>query len=329
MIIQNYSSCPVCGSYADLSKTGNTNYIFVECPVCGRFEVNNYEILLEDMPQDKNKLAAYLYYNGNIAQPIKTEPGNFFNFLGTKKDFGKTYAEHPYCYYVTNDIVENWYPKTFSEQVDLFLLGLSKRQAFMGQEIYFSDEELYSACFVKRLHDQESSLNDQVKYFLRYLHENDFIRTNLERIQLLPKGLQRVDELQKHESSQSKNVFIAMSFAEDTNEIREAIKKAVIECGYTPRIMDEIEHNHQIVPEMLYEIKHARFLIAELTKHNNGAYFEEGYALGLGKDVIQICKHESFGEDGHFDVKQVNSILWENTEDLQKKLVARIRATID
>ena len=92
--------------------------------------------------------------------------------------------------------------------------------------------------------------------------------------------------------------------------------------------MDEIEHNHQIVPEMLYEIRESRFVIAELTGHNNGAYFEAGYALGFGKEVIQVCNKEKFGEDGHFDVKQINTVLWENQDDLSARLDARIKATI-
>jgi len=79
---------------------------------------------------------------------------------------------------------------------------------------------------------------------------------------------------------------------------------------------------------MLYEIREARFVIAELTGHNNGAYFEAGYALGFGKDVIQICQKSKFNEDGHFDVKQVNSVLWDDTDDLTKKLILRIKATI-
>ena len=110
--------------------------------------------------------------------------------------------------------------------------------------------------------------------------------------------------------------------------VREAIKNALIKCGYIPRIMDEIEHNHQIVPEMLYEIREARFVVAELTGHNNGAYFEAGYALGNGKDVIQVCQKSKFGEDGHFDVKQVNTILWDTPEELTTRLIARIKATI-
>jgi nucleoside 2-deoxyribosyltransferase len=144
----------------------------------------------------------------------------------------------------------------------------------------------------------------------------------------LPKGYERIDLLQKNIAKNTKNVFIAMSFAPEMANVRNAIKSALLECGFVPRIMDEIEHNHQIVPEMLYEIREARFVIAELTGHNNGAYFEAGYALGFGKEVIQVCQKSKFGDDGHFDVKQINSVLWEDTDDLTRKLISRIKATI-
>lgn len=147
------------------------------------------------------------------------------------------------------------------------------------------------------------------------------------KIKILAKGWTRIEDIEQSDESK-KNVFVAMSFDKSMAETRETIKRAIIANGFIPRIMDEIEHNHQIVPEMLYEIRQAKFVIAELTGHNNGAYFEAGYALGLDKDVIQVCKKDTFGADGHFDVKQVNTILWENQEDLYKRLDARIKATI-
>ncbi len=144
---------------------------------------------------------------------------------------------------------------------------------------------------------------------------------------MLPSGWARIENIER-DDSQKKNVFIAMSFDPSMNMVRETLKKAIASNGYNPRIMDEIEHNHQIVPEMLYEIRQAKFVIAELTGHNNGAYFEAGYALGVGKDVIQICRKDTFGKDGHFDVKQVNTILWEDLDDLYNRLNDRIKATI-
>ena len=40
-------------------------------------------------------------------------------------------------------------------------------------------------------------------------------------------------------------------------------------------------------------IRDAKFVIADLTHDNNGAYWEAGYAEGLGKPVIYICEKET------------------------------------
>ena len=164
-------------------------------------------------------------------------------------------------------------------------------------------------------------------FLIDYLNEAKYVENSGTNFIVKTKGLERIDLLQKGNSN-SKTAFVAMSFASEMKTIREAIRSAIESAGYIPRIMDEIEHNHQIVPEMLYEIRQSKFTIAELTGHNNGAYFEAGYALGLGKEVIQICRKDAFGTDGHFDVKQVNTIQWEDIEHLKKALINRINATI-
>ena len=328
---QTTKKCPLCGTNAQQSQDGLYS-LFVECPTCGRFQITGLSFQSDgECPDDYNKLASYLYYNGNLNHPISDF--RFFNFIGSKENFDTTYSQCPWCYHVTKDIVNNWYPKTFSEKIDMFLLGLASRANFLSEIISFTDEQLESACFaIRKLTGQmktpSETVNSQVNFFIKYLVDQKYIEAGVCKCILLPKGLERIDYLQKNNTQTTKNVFVAMSFASEMSETREAIKSALIECGYTPRIMDEIEHNHQIVPEMLYEIREARFIIAELTGHNNGAYFEAGYALGYGKEVIQICQKSKFNEDGHFDVKQINTILWDTTEELTSKIVARIKATI-
>jgi nucleoside 2-deoxyribosyltransferase len=173
---------------------------------------------------------------------------------------------------------------------------------------------------------------DQVDFSVAYLQSRSYVKAwptanNPTALILLPSGMQRVDELQK-DTRNSKTAFVAMSFAAGTENLRNAIKEGIIGAGYTPRLMDEIEHNHQIVPEMLYEIRNSRFVVAELSHHNNGAYYEAGYALGVGKEVIHICEKKEMNSSMHFDVKQINTILWESESDLSEKLKKRIRATI-
>ena len=51
------------------------------------------------------------------------------------------------------------------------------------------------------------------------------------------------------------------------------------------------------------EIRTARFVVAEISHHNNGAYWEAGFARGFGKPVIYMY-NKVIGNrtDPHFDV---------------------------
>ena len=324
MSIVNYKICPICGTNlkSDIGD-GLMGQLYVNCDTCGKFALSEdyYEDYIERKNSivSKSEVASYLYYHkSDRIRPY---------FCSDTDNIPSGYRR------VSVSEIQNWYPKGFREKVDTFLLGLASRANFYSEPILFTNEQLRSACFVDRspqgpMGPHPNAVSAQIQYFESYLSEQKYTSTVNNGLVLLPRGLERIDNLQQNKSKNTKNVFVAMSFAPEMAAVRESIKEALTECGYIPRIMDEIEHNHQIVPEMLYEIREARFVIAELTGHNNGAYFEAGYALGCGKEVIQICEKTKFGTDGHFDVKQVNTILWESTTDLTNRLIARIKSTI-
>ncbi len=93
-------------------------------------------------------------------------------------------------------------------------------------------------------------------------------------------------------------------------------------------LIDEKEYNTQITSEICKEIKESRFVVADLTQQRGGVYYEAGYALGMGKDVI-FCCDEADSQNIHFDVAQINTIYWKDTEDLYSKLKERIQATME
>lgn len=62
-------------------------------------------------------------------------------------------------------------------------------------------------------------------------------------------------------------------------------------CGYYVSIIDEKEHNNQIVPELFYEIDHSQFLVVDITYPNNDAYFETGYAVSAD-DILPLRGNE-------------------------------------
>jgi nucleoside 2-deoxyribosyltransferase len=63
------------------------------------------------------------------------------------------------------------------------------------------------------------------------------------------------------------------------------------------------------------EIKKARFVVVELSHSNNGAYWEAGFAKGLGKPVIYMYSEEIGGQKRpHFDVGSDQIIFWRQSD---------------
>lgn len=56
-----------------------------------------------------------------------------------------------------------------------------------------------------------------------------------------------------------------------------------------------------------------KFLLAELTHNNAGAYWEAGFAEGLGKPVIYLCRKDLFDDKSkgtHFDTNHHLTVVW-------------------
>ena len=129
------------------------------------------------------------------------------------------------------------------------------------------------------------------------------------------------------DDGRTKQAFIAMSFDDSMKTARKSIVKAVEDSGYKAMLIDVKEHNNQIVPEIYREIEDSAFVVADLTGQRGGVYYEAGYAVAKDKPLILSCK-KSTEEKPHFDVAQINTIFWEDEEDLYARLSKRIKATI-
>jgi nucleoside 2-deoxyribosyltransferase len=60
---------------------------------------------------------------------------------------------------------------------------------------------------------------------------------------------------------------------------------------------------------MMVDIRAAAFVVADLTGASAGAYWEAGFASGLGRPVIYTCEESSFS-DSHFDTNHHVTIKW-------------------
>jgi len=99
------------------------------------------------------------------------------------------------------------------------------------------------------------------------------------------------------------------------------------ETGFKMVRIDKKQFNEKICDKILGEIRNSRFIIADVTGHRQGVYFEAGFAMGLGLPVIWCCRKNQI-EQSHFDTRQYNHITWETSQELHGKLRERILATI-
>ena len=335
--------CPVCKSMASCFPDYQHDNVFYDCPVCGRYEltVSGYSI------QDDNRLASYLYYNR-----FRSDNYSEYRYHTTlceeqcdeyRKEFdnGNNSCGRPV--HMDSNIVENWYPKSFYQRTDQILIHLSKKAIHIGQSVELNNAEILSLLFVDRKEiephskkaewREESACLAEAGYMLDFLKSEKYIITDARSdyvppsvvLTLTPKGYSRVDSIQKA-LSYGNNALVAMKFGDDTKLLRESIRKGIQKSGFNAVFIDEVQHNDFITPELLNYIRGSKFVVVDLTHQNNGAYFEEGYAMGLGKPVIQLCQQDT---KLHFDIAQKNTIIWNTEDDIPERLCNRIKATID
>lgn len=135
-------------------------------------------------------------------------------------------------------------------------------------------------------------------------------------------------EAEGRKGAASSKAFVAMNFDKAFDLAwTSGFAVGISAAGYTPFRINEKEFIGGITDEIISEIKQSKFLIADYSGHKNGVYFEAGYALGSGLDVIQSCQADHL-EKLHFDIKHINTIVWNEPNDLAYKLEKRIRAVM-
>ena len=127
--------------------------------------------------------------------------------------------------------------------------------------------------------------------------------------------------------------FIAMKFGDEMldNFLADVLKPCAKQAGFEHLKLDDTPKAGLIDDRLRVEIQSSDFLVADLTHDNPGAYWEAGYAKGLGKPVIYICEKDKFeSAKTHFDTNRHLTIIWDkdNLPKAGEDLKATIRATL-
>jgi hypothetical protein len=148
------------------------------------------------------------------------------------------------------------------------------------------------------------------------------------------KGWARVEELRRSASGSRKG-FMAMKFGDTQLDtvFREHFKPAVHKAGYDLMRLDDQPRAGLIDDRLRLEIRTSRFMIADLSHANPGAYWEAGFAEGLGRPVIYTCRKDVFDDPKtkpHFDTNHYLTVVWDPADPAKaaEQLKTVIRVTL-
>lgn len=150
-------------------------------------------------------------------------------------------------------------------------------------------------------------------------------------VMLTPKGWARFEDLTIGAiGTDPPTAFVAMWFDESLLAVwKDAIEPAIKAAGYQAIRVDLSHHNGLIEDQIIALIRAAPFVLADFTNHREGVYFEAGYALGLGKQVVFTVRQDDL-DKAHFDTSHRNHIAWhaDRLDEFRTAITNRILATV-
>jgi hypothetical protein len=155
---------------------------------------------------------------------------------------------------------------------------------------------------------------------------------NVMLLHLTMQGWNKYAEL-KERRVESRTAFMAMQFRETelANVVEQCFKKAVARTGFELRLLTDGQQAGSIDNQIRARLLSARFVIADLSHGNHGAYWESGFAEGLNRPVIYTCDKLVWEvQKTHFDTNHMLHVLWDTTnlKKTEDELAATIRATL-
>ncbi len=304
--------CPVCTTHLLREPDAHSVSTDFSCPNCGRFRLtSSASVVVEGKTERNLEARAILSHSIQKMQRLDRRP-----------------ELHSV---MVKNILKNNKLSTPAEQADNLILWLGDNTEDPGIE------KVISAKTHQAIIGAISHAN--VEYVLKSLFQEKLI----EAIQTLDQdtparlsflGWKRYEEL-KRSISDSRKAFMAMEYGDPELDkiVDNYFRHAVSLTGFELiRLNDPDRQKAGLIDNrMRVEIRTSRFLIADLTHDNEGAYWEAGFAEGLGKPVIYTCSEKVFAKKKtHFDTEHHFTIRWDKDDPSKaaEELKVTIRATM-
>lgn len=317
------SACPVCGKDSEWTRVFASTTFSVVCTRCGRFRVAEQFVaaMQNDPARDwRWRLSCAIRRATDDAEELREVIA--LDTFQTIADRFKPAADG-------------------LEQVDLLVSAIARRSDHLGALTEAESAEAWAARVGLPAAKSLVELNAQVSDLL----ESHPTADDRFWYRLKKAGWQHAREIRRQKGT-GNQAFVAMWFTSEMDAVfTEALRPAFEEVGYRAYRVDFDPHNEFINNKIIAEVRQSRILLAECTGARTSVYFEAGFALGLGLEVIWCC-HDSraceksqvpfpvpptgdgkeWFEKLSFDTSQYSFIKWATLPELKVKIVDRVLA---
>jgi nucleoside 2-deoxyribosyltransferase len=306
----------------------------IECPVCGVYRINLRFYPDTDMLIDETIKELYEdYFKGRSKSEVDNKRLEIKAML--KYHVKKYSASAKYDSNILNVTLE-WCKEILKEPFSSPIKQLDYLITFVGDMLSRTHRPYYDYAseYLVRLHliSATASIDyGNVSRTIEHAAELNLIRRKENSLDFTIQGWTKYEELKKS-ALNSEIVFMATSCGKEQRKGVEDIVKPVIEkFGFGFGVLPDLYTQKNIIDLKLRNaIRDSRLLICDLTGINDAAYFEAGFAEGLGKPVIYICELSAFEKkELHFDVEHQEIYKWkEGNEDSIKKFQSDLEAKV-
>ena len=313
--------CPVCNSVAKedtKSQQYKDSFIsFFSCERCGDYWVESRlkSFLPRLLEKNDRKISVLSHWIRTRHEAILPEERKYKKMIIIDEE-------------LADNIIKNQTPNP-AEQVNNLIRWLGENAKGYGE--FLDLEEAKDLSLIG------SATPKEFRWIIHHLINSKYIEGNITSRSMNGRlsfdGWQYYEEL-KRGAIDSRKAFMAMEYGDEQLDkiVDEVFKPAVKQTGFDLfRLVDRPQPAGLIDDRLRVEIQTSRFLIADLTHENGGAYWEAGFAEGLGKPVIYTCEKKKFKKlKTHFDTNHHLTITWDdkNLKEAAEKLKATIRATL-
>lgn len=319
-------TCPICQNHDGYEckasrNSGGFDAAFYDCEVCGKFGITR-TALEDDLIDDESQFS--LPYRAAISHYIKLRNINYpkDNIILNSDDLERFDAEQISL------------PNPSQQATNII--------RFIGDIVASSGKEIDSLS-----PDFSAIVGSPSREFacdlLYQLNKRDLVRgyfipdvngpVHAQDISLTLSGWDMYESERQGRVSGTYG-FLALKFGDEFLDplVRDHIKPAIKSIGYEAVDLRDVSRAGVIDNLLRIQIRDAAFVIVDLTHDNAGAYWEAGYAEGLGKPVLYICQKEKFdSHKTHFDTNHCTTVMWDLNDIAQftDTLVATLQRSLN